>query len=167
MNELTLPIAALSAFCLAVGCERNDRNDRAEDRPDVKDALERDGPIDGAITPEARRIAERDPAVDPNHSALDTPKDDHRVQFVATARRRLQEIDREMAQLDTRARERGKELRTDLREEKRRLEADLEHLETESEEAWVRTKDGFHDALERLEGEIRKVRQEIDPDPEA
>lgn len=37
-------------------------------------------------------------------------------------------------------------------------------MNEKSDEAWTQMKGGFADALERLEGQIRDVRKDIDPD---
>ena len=171
---------ALAALCLW-GCERGDRNDRT-DRTDVNDAAEPGVNADGQpvrVDARSREIAEqggRDPSVGPNTpGSLDAarPPDPpaageaiphERSEFVAAAHRRLDEIDRELQQLDQRSRERGQQLRADMRDEKQRLELDLQRLEKETGEAWTETKAGFADALERLEGEIRQVRQDVEPE---
>lgn len=86
-----------------------------------------------------------------------------RAEFVAASRRRLEQMERELQQLEGCSRERGKELRAEIREEKRRLDTELERMDRESEEAWSQMKEGFADALGRLEVQIRKVREDIDP----
>jgi hypothetical protein len=85
-----------------------------------------------------------------------------RADFVAASRSRLAELERELQELETRSRQRGKDLRTEIRKEKRQLDADLERMDRESEEAWSQMKQGFADALGRLEVQIRKVREDID-----
>jgi hypothetical protein len=177
MKEPTLLAVALAALCVA-GCERTDRNERT-DRADVNDAAE-PGPSRAgqpvAVDAESREIAEqggRDPEASPNAPGVVSPASPNdlvdrareaRSEFVAAARRRLDQVERELQQAEQRSRERGTELRGELREEKRRLDADLERMGEETEDAWSQMKDGFADALDRFETKVRQVRKDIDPD---
>jgi DNA repair exonuclease SbcCD ATPase subunit len=175
MKERMLPVVALATLCL-VGCERTDRNERTDrtDRTDVDDVDER-GPASAgnhaerssnAATREREEVTERrteanPPAPEPGREAQGSQT---RSEFVAASRRRLEQLERELGQLETRSRERGKQIRSEIREEKRRLDGELDRIDAESDEAWSQMKSGFADALERLETQIRQVRKDIDPD---
>lgn len=176
MNAMTLSGVALAALCM-LGCERNDRLD-GEDatKPKLEPKTDRAVPADKAETPSRAPENAKAPelgldAPGAARSPYDEPKDDPsaqgpttREEYIAASRRRLDDMERELQQLETRGKERGKELRREIREEKRKLDADLARMSEETDEAWTKMKGGFADALERLEGQIHQVRKDIDPD---
>lgn len=182
MKELTLPCVTLAVLCL-LGCDRTDRTDRTD--ATVKDTAEpktdqavpsgnQGEPSSTTKAPSAKapEVApgvpgaagsphdhESGPAVAPTAQGPQT-----RAEYIAASRRRLDEMESELQQLETRSKERGKELRKEIREEKRRLDAELARMDAQTDEAWSQMKDGFADALERLEAQIRQARKDIDPD---
>lgn len=175
MKEMMLPAVALAALCSSA-CDRNDRADRT-DQSDVAQRAEpapaagakdhevapHDGhePAASADAP-SRADSSQVQALDPS-SGVATKVEQTRAEYVAASRRRLEDMERELQQLETRSRERGKQLRGEIREEKRRLDRELDQLDKESDQAWTQMKGGFADALERLETQIREVRKDIDP----
>lgn len=169
MKEIMLPAVAAAALCLSA-CERGDRDDQT-DRTDA-DRANVNEPRSGQAVPsgshdEAGRDAPRTvetPRNADDPGSLADRASQTRAEYVAASRRRLDELERELQQLETRSRERGKEMRGEIREEKRRLDRELEQMNEKSDEAWTQMKGGFADALERLEGQIREVRKDIDPD---
>lgn len=186
MKELILPLVAITALCLG-GCDRDDRADHADEQ-DLGTVTPRAEPSAAATRDEARPSTpagvdvsidvskEHAPAADPavrdgqagtQPTTPGTPAAEGsstRAEFVAASRRRLEQLDRELQQLESRSRESGKQLRAEIRAEKRKLDADLERMDKESEQVWTDMKAGFADALERLETELRQVRKDIDPD---
>jgi len=163
MKELSLPVMALATLCL-VGCEHGDRTDRTN-RTNVGDAV-KPGPApagDQARGPsDSPRHTDQSPPPAPEGTKA-APGSEARSEFVAASRRRLDELDRELGQLEARSRERGRELRSEIREEKLRLDRELDDIDEQTDQAWSQMKGGFADALERLEAQIRQVRKDIDP----
>lgn len=163
MKQLTLSGVALAALCL-LGCERADRTEGpAQPKTDraapagTKAEPSTDAKAPGAVgSPQANH---REPTAQAPAQAPTT-----RAEYIAASRLRLDEMERELQQLETRSKERGKDLRKEIREEKRQLDADLTRMSEETDEAWTQMKDGFADALERLEAQIRQVRKDIDPE---
>ena len=150
--SLALVVGALAG---STGCERTPEPGGANEPATEQDR--------GAVDDRARV----DPEVDPGQelqqagAELDQSKDE----AVAVLRQRPRELDREIEQLDERARERGQELRADLKTQRGELQSDLDRLEERSEEGWDEAKQGFANALGRLERELAQARQEIDPEP--
>jgi hypothetical protein len=187
MKESTLSLMACAVLCLA-GCDewngRKDRNDQtsrndAEASPSsaeiAADAERRDitergdrgtSPPAVAADPGTPRHEAAGKAVPPTDSGVGERPDAPRTkrEFVEAARRRLDQLQGELVQLEARSKERGKQLRGEIRAEKQRLDTELDQLDQQSEEAWIDTKQGFADALEKLEGKIRQVREDVDPD---
>jgi hypothetical protein len=56
-------------------------------------------------------------------------------------------IEHRLAQLEMRAKQKGKHLRAEIREDKRRLDAQLEQLDEQSGEAWSDAKQGVANPL--------------------
>lgn len=186
MKELTLPLVAIAALCLG-GCDRNDRADDVDknevDKNEKDPATQRAEPSSDATrrevgqpTPTGVDVSkDRAPGAEPGMhdeagmqpTSPGTPAaqgPQTRAEFVAASRLRLEQLDRELQQLEARSREGGKQLRAEIRAEKQKLDADLQRMDKESEQAWGDMKAGFADALERLETELRQVRKDLDPD---
>lgn len=181
MKELTLPCVTLAVLCL-LGCDRTEPTEPTDVK--VKDGAEpksdRAVPSGTQAEPSSNTKAPsaKAPEVGPNAPSAVGSSHDHepgqaaptaqgpqtRAEYIAASRRRLDEMESELQHLEARGKERGKELRKEIREEKRRLDADLARMDAESDEAWSQMKDGFADALERLEAQIHQVRKDIDPD---
>lgn len=168
MKEMMLPVVALAALCPSA-CDRNERADRT----DASDVVE---PAAAAKDHEVAQYGAHDPeASHDSPSTADSPRalepqispaaqaEQTRAEYVAASRRRLDDMERELQQLETRSRERGTELRGEIREEKRRLDRVLDQMDKESDQAWIQMKEGFADALERLGTQIQQVRKDIDP----
>jgi hypothetical protein len=182
MKELILPLMACAALGVA-GCDRNDRTEADVSRDAAAapvDANTRDvtPPVVGtdqhAPDEVAQPTAVQPTAVQPTAVQPSAPADDRpgqvadapqsKQEFVAASKRRLEQLERELEQLEARSKERGKQMRAEIREEKRRLDTELDRLDAQSEAAWSDMKQGFANALEKLEGEIREVRKDVDPD---
>jgi hypothetical protein len=194
MKELTLPLMACAVLCfagcdrkdadatnanasrdpadLAADAENRDiaeqggrRTTAASDTPSGQTP----GTTPAAGTEQRARNEAAQPAAQPTDDdspgegeVADAPR--NKQEFVAASKRRLEQLERELKQLEARSKERGKQMRAEIREEKRRLDAELDRLDAQSEEAWSDMKQGFANALEKLEGEIRQVRKDVDPD---
>lgn len=172
MKELTLSGVALAALCM-LGCgwaDRPDVDETTKPKVETKTEPKTDRAVPATKAKEVEAHGDdltAPPAVSPPHEREDEPTAQApktRDEYIAASRRRLDEMERELQQLETRSKERGKELRKEIREEKRKLDADLARMSEQTDEAWTQMKDGFADALERLEGQIREVRKDIDPD---
>jgi hypothetical protein len=191
MKQSTLFAVTLAALCLP-GCDRNDPDDRGAnrrddriDRADVDDVVEpgvpKAGPPIAVDDPHDHELAERgapEPVVHPDtpatHATVDTPRDpgdpslvdkarEARQAFAAASRRRLDQIERDLQELEQRRTKAGTDVREDMRQDKQRLEAELEKLGQQTEDAWGKAKGGFADALDRLEKQVKELRKDFDP----
>jgi hypothetical protein len=163
MKEITLSLVAIAALCLG-GCDRTERPaDADKDKDEYKDKDE-----DDPGTPNRRAEPSNDAARrEVGQTTPGTPAaqgSQTRAEFVAASRRRLEQLERELQQLEARSRKSGKELRAEIRAEKNKLDADLDRMGEESEQVWGDMKGGFADALERLETQLQQVRKDLDPD---
>lgn len=87
-----------------------------------------------------------------------------RETLVRQSRKRLQALERELGEIETKADAKQEELTAKLRKERERLAERLDELEAGSERAWTDGKDAFADGLAALEEQIAKARQKIEPD---